>query len=311
MSDNQTVNIGGRSYDAYTGLSVDPVTPRVTHPAGQIHTSTQHSQTLNRHSIKKPVAPARPIARVQQHAVIKQSPAISRFAPHPQMARSQAPVMDIRARKPRPMASKVVTPIAPIRPVVPAPKPVAATPKPSEVIKREAIASSLEQAPSHAAGAKPVKRAKKQPRVLSIVSASLALILLAGYLTYLNMPSLSVRVAAAQAGINASYPAYHPDGYSLNGTVTYKEGEVAMRFTSNAGPQDYTLTQQRSSWDSTAVQEDIASKTNGQYLTDVQRGVTIYTYGGNAAWVSGGILYTIDGTAPLSRDQITHIASSL
>ena len=38
------------------------------------------------------------------------------------------------------------------------------------------------------------------------------------------MPTLSVRVAASQAGIDASYPSYRPDGYALNGPVTYGDG---------------------------------------------------------------------------------------
>lgn len=185
-------------------------------------------------------------------------------------------------------------------------------PKPSQVIKEEAIQESMAKAPSHAASHKQVKQPRRLPRIMSVASASLALLLLGGYFTYLNMPSLSVRVAAAQAGVNASYPSYHPDGYSLNGPVAYTQGQVNMKFASNSGPQNFTVTQSKTSWDSSAVLDNyIKEKAGDNYITYDEHGLTIYTYGGNAAWVNGGVLYTITGDAPLSGDQIRHIATSM
>lgn len=144
------------------------------------------------------------------------------------------------------------------------------------------------------------------------MSASFALILLAGYFTYLNMPSLSVRVAAAQAGVNASYPGYHPDGYSINGPVAYSQGAVSMKFASNGGPQSFTVNQTKSSWDSSAVLENyVKQKAGNSYIQHNEQGLTVYVFGDNAAWVNGGILYTINGNAPLSSEQILHIATSM
>lgn len=126
------------------------------------------------------------------------------------------------------------------------------------------------------------------------------------------MPSLSVRVAAAQAGVNASYPSYHPDGYSLNGPVAYSQGEVNMKFASTTGPQNFTIGQSKSNWDSTALLQDYVKQHAGDnYITYDDHGLTIYTYESNAAWVNDGILYTITGDAPLSSDQIRQIAASM
>jgi hypothetical protein len=183
-------------------------------------------------------------------------------------------------------------------------------PKPSQVIKQEAIAEAMAKAPSHAEHKK-APRTKKSPRALSIASASLALVLLGGYFTYLNMPSLSVRVAAAQAGINATYPTYRPDGYRLDGPVAYTDGEVSMKFASNAGPQGFSIAQKKMAWDSSAVEQDVNQKTAGSYSTSTVGGLTIYIYGNNASWVNGGILYSLSGNAPLSSDQIDRIASSM
>jgi len=148
--------------------------------------------------------------------------------------------------------------------------------------------------------------------MVSIASASFAILLLGGYFTYLSMPSISTRVAAAQAGIDANYPGYQPMGYSLSGPVAYQQGRVTMTFAANAGPSTYTLDQTKSGWDSSAVLDSYVKPHAGDdYQTTTSNGLTIYTYGSNAAWVNGGIFYTISGNAPLSDDQIQHIATSL
>jgi hypothetical protein len=136
--------------------------------------------------------------------------------------------------------------------------------------------------------------------------------MLGGYFTYLNMPNLSVRVAATQAGINATYPDYQPDGYRLDGAIAAQEGKVQMKFASNSGPQNYVITQEKSTWDSSAVVDNLVKPaSNDSYVTTNERGLTIYTFDGNAAWVNGGILYTVGGDAPLSSEQIRRIATSL
>jgi len=177
------------------------------------------------------------------------------------------------------------------------------------------VSEALHSAPSHQKNAhkehKP-KNSRKTSRILSIASASLALLLLGGYFTYLNMPNLSVRVAAAQAGIDASYPSYRPDGYSLNGPVAYDQGEVSMKFAANAGPQNFAITQTKTDWDSSALKENYVKAKWGENATQyTENGLTIYALDGDAAWVNNGILYTIDGDAPLSSSQIRGIATSM
>ena len=94
--------------------------------------------------------------------------------------------------------------------------------------------------------------------------------------------------------------------------VTFSDGEVTLRFTSNSGPGEYTIVQSRSSWDSSAVLDNVVKKSAGDnYVTTQERGLTIYSYENNATWVNGGILYTIESDAPLSGEQIRHIATSL
>lgn len=337
MSDKQTISINGRHYDAHSGLAVDapgiPVEPirAATKPArssvphaASVHARTQRSHTLNRKALKRPhqdiikpkAAPA-PVAHdivprkrstLQAHTPsLNRSPAITKFAPHP-----SAPAQ--RRSDIAPVAHPHVTKAHTISKVKSEAPLHAATKshKTSQEIKRSAIHNAIANTSVNHKNTPKKKLLARHPRRLSIVSASIALVLLGGYLTYLNMPSLSVRVAAAQAGINATYPNYQPDGYSLNGTVGYSQGKVSMRFASNGGPTAFTINQAKSNWDSEAVLDNYVSPRAGAgYIPYTERGLTIYTYGNNAAWVNGGILYTIEGDAPLSSEQIRRIATSL
>lgn len=310
----KTVTINGTVYDAHTGLPVaaaqnkKDVASAPKHPSHSrsVHTTTQKSQTLNRRIVKN-AAPKQPTTK-RAHSDIKKSPMIAKFAPHPAGITPVTQVADIAPVNHHPIAAKV--------------KHTQATqaqhslqphaPKPAQIIKQEAIANALDQAPKHSKGAEQIKQPRRLSRFMSVGSAGIALLLLGGYFTYLNMPNLSVRVAAAQAGVNASYPEYRPDGYSLSGAVAYDQGEVNMKFASNSGPQNFTISQKKSSWDSSAVLDNYVKEKAGEnYITYNERGLTIYTYGSNAAWVNDGVLYTIDGDAPLSSDQVRQIATSM
>lgn len=185
--------------------------------------------------------------------------------------------------------------------------------KPAHVIKQEAIADAMERANNHSRKQHKVKKpTTKLGRFARFAAAGAAALVLGGYFTYINMAAISTKIAASQAGINASYPGYTPSGYQLSGPVAYTSGMVSMKFGANSAPLAYTLGQERSGWDSSAVRENYVEPKAGKNYTEAQaNGLTIYTYGQNAAWVSGGILYTITGNAPLSAEQIRHIAVSL
>lgn len=137
------------------------------------------------------------------------------------------------------------------------------------------------------------------------------LLIFGGIYAYTSIPSLSVKVASIQSGINASYPEFLPDGYSSDGPVTYDNDTVIINFHANTGNTKFTIKQTKSPLDSTAVKEKVEKSSKGQFLVKEERGLTIFTYNGNGMWVNGGILYTITGDAPLSSDQIRRIAISL
>lgn len=317
----QTVTINGIIYDAQTGLplrkapeeAVRATTPRAHH-SQNVHQVAQKSATLNRAFVKK-AAPsplhkviAKPAPAVKPQMSTQKSPAITRFATHPTGVKPAVRRMDI-GPKSHPVAQKTH---AKIQQNTPAPvTPATHAVKPSHIIKNEAISEAMEKAPKHTANAKHVKQPRKHSRTLSLMSASLALIMLAGYFTYLNMPNLSVRVAAAQAGFEATYPGYHPDGYRIN-KVAYAEGQVGIQYVANGSEQGFTVKQEKSGWDSSALLANYVEPTSkGGYIPHSEQGITVYVFDNNAAWVNDGIRYTINGNAPLSSDQILDIATSM
>ena len=313
-----TVIINGTVYDKHTGkpLRVERDRSKTTaHSAHTVHASPQKSQTLNRryvHRTERSTSDNTIQVRTKKTAtpVVAKSDQITRFAPTKPMTTS------VETATPRSID------IAPTKhhlvkqaeQRVVAKQPEVRSIKPSDVLKREAIAKATEQMPTHH-NKKTVKAPKQRSRfarLASVGAISLSVLVLGAYFTYLNMPTLSTRVAASQAGINASYPAYNPTGYSLSGPVAFQQGSVKMKFAANASPDNYTLSQTHSDWDSSAVLDNyITPKAGDNYATTTTGGLTIYTYNKNAAWVNRGILYTIEGDAPLSNDQIQRIATSL
>lgn len=341
--------INGKVYDAVTGLPVAAPTPvsspdvvaavpvaapmstdvkpavraRAPLHATQAHHVTKKSATLRRDVLKKPVAKAQVGAARRKPATghVARSEAIQRFAPHPQPLKTAAtpktstPRLDITPVKPhtKPVATHAI--VAQKHALVAKPAAPKAQPQlSSRALKEQLIAERLAKVDTKPAKT-PKQRSRlfsKQPRVASLVTASFAIMVLGGYLTYLNMPGLSVRVAAAQADVAASFPDYHPDGYRFNGPVAYAPGQVAIEFKANGGTTGYTVTEQKSTWDSQAVYDNIVAKAaDNSYVTNSQQGLTIYTFKGDAAWVNKGILYTVHGDAPLSNEQLLRIAGSL
>jgi hypothetical protein len=316
MNQHKTIAVGGVQYDAHTGLPLPtPETEAETtvqnelrrvqsvHAKG-IHKSLQRSTSLNRQFVAKTAKP-RP-THSGKHAdimrpALKRSPHITKFAPSYAQHVQKTPVVSDIGPVAHPAVKKAHAQLA------------AANLKPRQQSAAEIKKAVVEQALANAKPATQTQHQKKsRSRLFSVVSAGLAVLLLAGYFTYINLPNLSVRVAAAQAGINASYPSYRPIGYSLNGPVAYQAGQVTMQFRSNSGPQRFALAQAKSSWDSTALLEKFVNPhSHGKYATYSDAGLTIYTYAGGAAWVNGGIMYSVDGTADLSNDQVQRIATSM
>lgn len=302
-------------------------------------TAGQKSTTLSRRHVAAPSHAKRRLASrpdITRDTSVPISVHVSKFAPtapsvqpqstkrdrpaepHPTVVRAQARIAQQSHQTTRPATRHV--PATPphsstriIRPNHPPAKQHAVTlaPKPAAVLKNEAITEALQRATTPEKAPRRAKKPKsRMGRWLQIASVGLAIMLIGGYFTYLGMPNISTRIAAIQSGVNAKYPGYRPTGYALSGPITFKSGEVRMKFAYADGGQSYTITQQKSSLNSAALKETLTAD-GGEVQTTTAGGLTIYSTDRTASWINGGVLYQITLGGALSSEQVTKIATSL
>lgn len=300
-------------------ISASATPPAAHHTAQNVHQRPQKSQTLYRKALKRP-----------------EHPAAEQTHPAPEASQTPAP---IHKHERSPMISRFAAPTQ-TTPAEPTPPPqivekLNVTPVHSSVVRavqRQAMQKTTPSLPEEPQSGKELKemlikerlaevgeppehphehRARRQPRIVTILASTLSLLILGGYITYMHLPDISMKVAASRAGVDATFPNYQPDGYSLNGPITYAPGEIIINYKSNSNENGFRLTEKASNWDSQAVLDNLVTKQSENYLTFHERGVTVYTFDNKAAWVNGGLLYTIDGDATLSSEQILRVATSM
>lgn len=181
--------------------------------------------------------------------------------------------------------------------------------------KERLIQQAVEKAVSGAPAKKPKVKAKRSAasKFTRYASTFAVIALLGGYIAYLNIPSISMKVAASRAGFAASLPSYTPGGYSLKGPIAYTPGQVTVDFHANTDDRSFSIKQQPTTWDSVALLENFVTKQGKSYLTYQDRGLTIYIYNGSsAAWVNGGKMYSLEGkNSQLDTDQLLKLATSM
>lgn len=162
---------------------------------------------------------------------------------------------------------------------------------------------------------KSVKKSKKKPlftKVISYGAGALAILLLAGFIGFQNIPNISMRYAAARSGISASLPGYQPSGFSMSHKIQYNPGQITISYASNSDNRGFSITQRKSSWNSDSLMSSYVATKTDQPQKIVDKGRTIFLYGENSAtWVNGGIWYDIAGNSQLNKDQLIRIASSM
>lgn len=199
-------------------------------------------------------------------------------------------------------ASLPVIPVQP-QPATPAPLTHHAAPvQPADIFER-----AIHRARSHEQ--QPIRRPRTRRRLTGVMAAVAAFLILGGFVTYLNLPTLKLQVASVEAGFHASMPGFRPTGYALQ-SISHDGGTVTLRFVS--GDSSYQITQQSSNWDSQSLLDNTLAL-SGPHETIERAGRTIYIYGdgANASWVTGNVRYDITGDASLSADELADIAASM
>lgn len=298
-----------------------PVIARANQPAPKVGHTTQSSQTLMRHAVSQPSketsaihAKATPVSspsqpspkthsllyrRQKRAAQTNQSSSISRFSNNiePKVHKKYQPL----AVQPHPHDAKTIA---------------APASKASHSFEAALQNATSHQQPHYKASKRRHHAAKKlglSVRALNIGAISLAVVLLAGFITYQNVPNISMRVASSKAGFNASLPGYTPSGFSMAGPIQTTPGAVTVSFRSNSdGNRAFSVKQTPSNWTSSTLLSNQVAVNQQSYQTYQDKGKTIYIYNGtNATWVNGGVLYEVSGNAQLNSEQLLRIADSL
>lgn len=316
------VEINGRKYDANTGQlisgtpdnilptgsnrSIDGFSSHITGtnpnrtrpaPARTVHRATQRSQKLHS-AAARPAAKRAPIRAVSP----KQAPAKTTTTPvqkatpkvpAERLARAQAQQQSDKISKYGLFAHKAAPAPNVVAAQPAAPTPVATKAQPKPVVTKEK------------------SEKKRRSRLIPAIAVILLVLLGGGYLTYINIPNFSLKIASSRAGIDANLPGYSPDGFKFDGPISYSPGQLVLKFHDQEN-KEYKISQRESSWDSQSLLDNFVVRENKDYLTFQERGLTVYIYDNNqATWVDGGVWYTIEGNSQLTSEQILKIAGSL
>ena len=126
------------------------------------------------------------------------------------------------------------------------------------------------------------------------------------------MPDISLKVAATQTGIDATYPSYIPNDYNLSG-ITSENEKITLDFYNAKADKTFSLSEEKSAWDSNTLLNNYVKDAFGDNYSIIrEQGITIYTSKTEATWVNNRIVYKLSfekGT--LTDKQIRLIATSL
>jgi hypothetical protein len=310
-------------HQAMGGTHVDgfgkPKAHTRSHPAPQhgSHRKPQRSQTLMRHSVKKPrsssIHPAADTAkqvstlhnisekeRLKRAGGIPKSPQISKFGSGTEVVKKLNQVLHVKE------------PPAQVDMVPPVSVNTHAITNPFHKALQEATAHTQPRLKKHSLRVRTAKRLRVSPKMLNFGAGVLAFLLLGGFFAYQNVPNLSMRVAAARAGVHAALPGYQPSGFSMNGPIQAHPGQVTLSYHSNSDERQFTINQRTSSWNNEALLENYVAVNKHPYQTFEAENKIIYIYDqSNATWVDKGVWYQVEGNSSLNSDQLLRLARSL
>lgn len=151
-----------------------------------------------------------------------------------------------------------------------------------------------------------IRKRHKRRKMVSLAAGFAAFLVLSGFLTYLNMATIELKIASVNAGFSAERPSYNPTGYEL-ADIKDQPGQITLSFRS--GDRSYQLIQQPTNWNSQTLQDNIIASAGSKTIES--KGRIIYIYDGVASWISGGVRYDLTGNANFSEKEIAAIAASM
>ena len=152
---------------------------------------------------------------------------------------------------------------------------------------------------------------KHRFRFSTIMATAGAMAIIVGLGVYISLPTISVKLAAGRAGINAKNP-YALSGYSLDNNIAAQPGKVTINYKSTSGNGGYSVTQESDkSTTDYALRLNVSRQNGGSYQEMDVNGKTVLLYGNKATWLAGDMRYTIDGSDMMDSNQLRSIVKSL
>lgn len=152
---------------------------------------------------------------------------------------------------------------------------------------------------------------KHRFRFSTIMATAGAMTIIVGLGVYISLPTISVKLAAGRAGINAKNP-YALSGYSLDNNIAAQPGKVTISYKSASGNGGYSVTQESDkSTTDYALRLNVSRQNGGSYQEMDVNGKTVLLYGNKATWLAGDMRYTIDGSDLMDSNQLRSIVKSL
>ncbi len=152
---------------------------------------------------------------------------------------------------------------------------------------------------------------KHRFRFSTIMATAGAMAIIVGLGVYISLPTISVKLAAGRAGINAKNP-YALSGYSLDNNIAAQPGKVTISYKSTSGNGGYSVTQESDkSTTDYALRLNVSRQNGGSYQEMDVNGKTVLLYGNKATWLAGDMRYTIDGSDLMDSNQLRSIVKSL
>lgn len=295
-------------------------------PAKTSHANAQKSKTLMRSAVKKPAHISRAVhshksqpeiakpelsspVRLGRAEKIHQSRFISRFGVEHKPVEAKVVPLPVQV-PPEPEESLLSHQPAPVE--QPAMMATASKSVDFEKALHDATSHKQPKIPKKKLSHRARKRIRASAKITKISAMVASAAILGGFFFYQNLPNLSMRVAAARAGVDAKLPGYRPAGFGVSSRITYSPGQISVKYKSNSDERSFELTQKNTDLnDQTFMRQQIASSQQ-PYQTLESSGKTIYIYSGsNATWIDNGTLYQIEGNSSLTSDQLLKLASSL
>ncbi|TAH36264.1 hypothetical protein EYC59_01130 [Candidatus Saccharibacteria bacterium] len=153
---------------------------------------------------------------------------------------------------------------------------------------------------------------KRRQQVVSIAAASLALLVIAGFATYLNTPGLQFKVASIKAGVTTTMPNLATTGFAYNGVRSDTDKLTIGLKGSTSSAQ---LVQQTTNWSEADLirQANTGTDASGNPLYNTFRigSISVYRFSDTSAtWIKNGIWYQLSSPTNLTDAQVKALAQN-